>query len=110
MLPTKRQRCFVATGRPLLTSLLEQKCRLAACDRKPARLLVSRDHAQHRQLQHLGHIVGRADAPVENLEPERGSDAAECAEENRRDGVRSEEHTSELLSPMYLVCRPLLAK
>src|SRR5436189_4568971 len=28
----------------------------------------------------------------------------------RADGVRSEEHTSELQSPMYLVCRLLLEK
>src|SRR5437764_6442167 len=38
-----------------------------------------------------------------------------CAEEQRREdsqraGARSEEHTSELQSPMYLVCRLLLEK
>src|SRR5437763_8276074 len=41
---------------------------------------------------------------------EGGSTAARPAFVPRRGGRRSEEHTSELQSPMYLVCRLLLEK
>src|SRR5437763_14413204 len=36
--------------------------------------------------------------------------AADRVQEGRRHALRSEEHTSELQSPMYLVCRRLLEK
>src|SRR5437764_14803306 len=42
---------------------------------------------------------------------ERLSWGSQAAEDRRRSGrARSEEHTSELQSPMYLVCRLLLEK
>src|SRR5436189_4441827 len=39
-----------------------------------------------------------------------GADHAECGERIGGHRARSEEHTSELQSPMYLVCRLLLEK
>src|SRR5437762_9151451 len=61
------------------------------------------------RIEFLG--VGTA-APVEDLQPialahERGRLAATGDKHQPR---RSEEHTSELQSPMYLVCRLLLEK
>src|SRR5437764_15455183 len=40
----------------------------------------------------------------------RGRRAGHSPARGRRGGARSEEHTSELQSPMYLVCRLLLEK
>src|SRR3712207_7314939 len=56
----------------------------------------------HRALERVGqHVVGQ-------LTIERGP--ARVAHERRREHVRSEEHTSELQSRQYLVCRLLLEK
>src|SRR5436189_4012459 len=43
------------------------------------------------------------------LDPDRGIALADVAQQRAED-ERSEEHTSELQSPMYLVCRLLLEK
>src|SRR5438876_5838526 len=48
----------------------------------------------------------RDDRPVARLPAERGRDAERAGAL----GVRSEEHTSELQSPVHLVCRLLLEK
>src|SRR5437879_9161773 len=50
-------------------------------------------------------IRNRAAAGAGGARPGRGRRAA-----GARPGARSEEHTSELQSPMYLVCRLLLEK
>src|SRR3712207_7215858 len=42
--------------------------------------------------------------------PQRAYPYADLVAENRRRGLRSEEHTSELQSRQYLVCRLLLEK
>src|SRR5436189_5858219 len=42
--------------------------------------------------------------------PRRGVHGCTCVRHRGRTHVRSEEHTSELQSPMYLVCRLLLEK
>src|SRR5437762_5580642 len=72
------------------------------------------DRVGAEHLEHLGHVahhevleVGVPLRQVERLEldgvaAQRGLRVAA--------GVRSEEHTSELQSPMYLVCRLLLEK
>src|SRR5436189_1753583 len=53
-----------------------------------------------------------AAAELEPHEADRGHRADEGADGRRQkpDDLRSEEHTSELQSPMYLVCRLLLEK
>src|SRR5437762_7683001 len=45
-----------------------------------------------------------------SAEPDRGKSEFEriCSGCHGKEGIRSEEHTSELQSPMYLVCRLLL--
>src|SRR5437762_11482222 len=57
------------------------------------------DQAQHRLF-----VAVRSAVLV--LNPDSGSEMARIASPQGR----SEEHTSELQSPMYLVCRPLLEK
>src|SRR5437763_13106450 len=55
----------------------------------------------------------RVDPRLRRGEPHRvrrHDPRADARHERRRHGVRSEEHTSELQSPMYLVCRLLLEK
>src|SRR5437762_9439421 len=49
-----------------------------------------------------------AEHPVERPGPRGGIERRN--EQSRLSGIRSEEHTSELQSPMYLVCRLLLEK
>src|SRR2546425_2152472 len=57
------------------------------------------------------HDVGREPLGLQRLEGERASrDGIEAAHALIRDPVRSEEHTSELQSLAYLVCRLLLEK
>src|SRR3712207_7325804 len=51
----------------------------------------------------------RQEEPVAGVVPERVVDEAEAVEVDR-DDARSEEHTSELQSRQYLVCRLLLEK
>src|SRR5437762_9144556 len=53
---------------------------------------------------HAGELGG-----VDRLRPER-PEHEEPGERRSRGEARSEEHTSELQSPMYLVCRLLLEK
>src|SRR5437762_11362094 len=58
-------------------------------------------------------LLPRADAYVAREVHLSGTDAHrlhEAVDWSPEDGVRSEEHTSELQSPMYLVCRLLLEK
>src|SRR5437763_6485364 len=59
--------------------------------------------------------VGRTNCRISSLDAEQGRNLRPLQQEgNFRDGQcesqRSEEHTSELQSPMYLVCRLLLEK
>src|SRR5437764_8467169 len=49
-------------------------------------------------------------ALVVDARPQERRDLAHDLAQVRRPAVRSEEHTSELQSPMYLVCRLLLEK
>src|ERR1017187_10593451 len=74
--------------------------------------------------RYLAHIVARAPAPPGRREPREAPGLhglpGGSGNDPRRDGScpsgspdacsRSEEHTSELQSPMYLVCRLLLEK
>src|SRR5437879_10240186 len=78
-----------------------------------------------RSLQDVGHHADRVgklflgghhglDRPlgeraVADVPPRGRAEAPDLADRERRE-VRSEEHTSELQSPMYLVCRLLLEK
>src|SRR3712207_7576457 len=56
-----------------------------------------------------GHDAAGADHLAARLRPEHGLDARPCRPHPRR-LPRSEEHTSELQSRQYLVCRLLLEK
>src|SRR3712207_7626029 len=71
------------------------------------------DEAQHRQDdQEVGEVVGRADLGREGVVA-LGRLRAEPSEQDaddHEDPERSEEHTSELQSRQYLVCRLLLEK
>src|SRR3712207_7297805 len=67
-------------------------------DLAPAHLLEARGHAQRRGLAAAGRPQQAHDLPVGHLHRER------------LHRVRSEEHTSELQSRQYLVCRLLLEK
>src|SRR5437879_7227386 len=61
-------------------------------------------------LRHDGTRVGAAGlSPAWSVVPRRGGWRRECRGRGHR-RRRSEEHTSELQSPMYLVCRLLLEK
>src|SRR5437762_8598744 len=70
---------------------------------------------QDRAAEFLGSTLDDDQAPLqERAEHLAAGDAADCFERCPRDrllvGDRSEEHTSELQSPMYIVCRLLLEK
>src|SRR5258707_6178803 len=67
---------------------------LAAGDQQDAAVLHPLDFAvEHAGLRRVALVVGRIDG-----------------EQHRLDALRSEEHTSELQSRQYLVCRLLLGK
>src|SRR5947209_16130591 len=63
------------------------------------------DSVQRVKLEALGQIVKNED----NAKPGQHLNRA-CAPDEKQDAVRSEEHTSELQSRQYLVCRLLLEK
>src|SRR5437762_10116258 len=54
--------------------------------------------------------IDRHPGPPEDERPSESAGAARARFEERLHAPRSEEHTSELQSPMYLVCRLLLEK
>src|SRR5207244_11256235 len=77
-------------------------------------LFRSKEGAAHRQ-RVAGELVGPAGVVAEGLDRHRDVDLlleqrlpVVRVEDRRRDGDRSEEHTSELQSPDHLVCRLLL--
>src|SRR5437879_7138122 len=75
------------------------------------RSLVADEAAAHHEhpLARVGFLDDRVGV-VERLKAQTRRDVA-CARPRRRfRSARSEEHTSELQSPMYLVCRLLLEK
>src|SRR3712207_8533949 len=74
-------------------------------------LVVHRQHHAGDRLREEGEHRGRAER-VEPVRALRGLAVEEAAQERAGAGalVRSEEHTSELQSRQYLVCRLLLEK
>src|SRR5437763_12151577 len=92
----------------------------------PVAALVSRRHRMHAHAEPLLVLVLELDLPVDHGEERvvgRAADVrpgmelrAALPDDDRARGdelpgkARSEEHTSELQSPMYLVCRLLLEK
>src|SRR5437762_8627087 len=63
----------------------------------------------HSGNQEKPHACARVNA-VRKARVRHNEDCYSRAEQYDRNSIRSEEHTSELQSPMYLVCRLLLEK
>src|SRR5690348_18137994 len=75
-------------------------------------------HAGHRALHSfptrrssdLRHVIDVCKVEEDDVGRETGLELADAGEAERGGAARSEEHTSELQSPVHLVCRLLLEK
>src|SRR3712207_6993455 len=79
--------------------------------RRPPRSTLFPYTTLFRSVARFHEVGGRLDeAPQGRLEVQPGRDGEEGLEQVLDAGLRSEEHTSELQSRQYLVCRLLLEK
>src|SRR5437762_11399220 len=104
---------------PYMREFFQEKLQVPIEFFNPVRNVAVASEADARQIARSAHLLGElvglglravASCPMElNLRPASVIRAHEV-ERRRPFLIRSEEHTSELQSPMYLVCRLLLAK
>src|SRR3712207_6906688 len=94
---------FLMIRRPPRSTLFPYTTLFRSGGRGPRRLGGLRDRPAHRQAERRPHLGGVPARPVRAVVHRRG-------EGNRSRAARSEEHTSELQSRQYLVCRLLLEK